>query len=118
MYLIVICNVNSWHTESDGTARRYVQFRGSAAIAAEEAADTMLHEQNTEQVARDAAAAAATAAVTSTAEAATATVEAASIDAMLGSVGLPVQQRLVRRYGLLPLACVLHRVTSGRFILN
>ena len=62
-----------------------------AAIAAEEAADTMLHEQNTEQVARDAAAAAATAAETSTAEAATATVEAASIDAMLGSVGLPVQ---------------------------
>jgi hypothetical protein len=63
-----------------------------AAIAAEEAAETLQQEQNAEQATAAASAAAANAAETSTAATATATVEAASIDAMLGSVGLPVQQ--------------------------
>ena len=74
-----------------------------AAIAAEEAADLLQHEQSTEQATRDAAAAAAaTAAETSTAEAATVTVEAASIDAVLGSEGLPVQQRVLCGIGTTP----------------
>ena len=68
-----------------------------AAIAAEEAADMLQHEQSTEQATRDAAAAAATAAETSTAEAATATVEAASADADVGSVGLPAQHGSAER---------------------
>ena len=66
-----------------------------AAIVAEEAADTLQQEQNAEQATAAASAAAAIAAETSTAATATATVEAASIDAMLGSVGLPGQQVLV-----------------------
>ena len=61
-----------------------------AAIVAEEAADTLQQEQNAEQATAAASAAAVIAAETSTA---TATVEAASIDAMLGSVGLPAQQQ-------------------------
>ena len=67
-----------------------------AAIAAEEAAETLQQEQNAEQATAAASAAAANAAETSTAVTATATVEAASIDAMLGSVGLPVQHAVVR----------------------
>ena len=66
-----------------------------AAIAAEEAAETLQQEQNAEQATAAASAAAVIAAETSTAATATATVEAASIDAMLGSVGLPVQQGLL-----------------------
>ena len=68
-----------------------------AAIAAEEAAETLQQEQNAEQATAAASAAAVIAAETSTAATATATVEAASIDAMLGSVGLPVQQRQAHR---------------------
>ena len=66
-----------------------------AAIAAEEAAETLQQEQNAEQATAAASAAAVIAAETSTAATATATVEAASIDAMLGAEGLPVQHLLV-----------------------
>jgi len=66
-----------------------------AAILAEEQAEAAQHTADIETAAAAAAAAAAaTSAETSTAEAATATVEAASEDAVLGSVGLPAQQFL------------------------
>ena len=63
-----------------------------AAIAAEEAADMLQHEQSTEQATNAATAAASAAAVIAEASTAATTVEKSEADALLGSVGLPAQQ--------------------------